>query len=130
MKAIDLFCGVGGLTHGLRRAGWDVVAGLDVDGAVGPTYCRNNPGSRFVHADLRKVTDDDIRDLAPSVSSRELLLAGCAPCQPFSKQRARSSIRMRSDATLLNEFGRLVAVLRPRAVLMGECSGNRCRSGL
>ncbi|MCY3734245.1 MAG: DNA cytosine methyltransferase [Chloroflexi bacterium] len=123
MKAIDLFCGAGGLTNGLRRAGWDVVAGIDVDAAVGPTYRRNNPGSRFVQADLRLIKNDDVRDLAQGIHSRELLLAGCAPCQPFSKQRGRRGIRERSDATLLREFARLVAALRPRAVLMENVPG-------
>ena len=123
MTAIDLCCGVGGLTNGLRRAGWDVVAGIDVDGAVGPTYDRNNPTSRFVHADLRSITDQDVRDLSNGVPSRELLIAGCAPCQAFSKQRGRSGLKRRSDATLLREFGRLVAALKPRAVLMENVPG-------
>ena len=123
MKAIDLCCGAGGLTNGLRRAGWDVVAGIDVDDAVGPTYGRNNPASRFVHADLRSITDDDVRDLTEEIPSRELLLAGCAPCQAFSKQRGRRGFRDRSDATLLHEFARLVVALRPRAVLMENVPG-------
>ena len=123
MKAIDLCCGAGGLTNGLRRAGWDVVAGIDVDDAVGPTYGRNNPTSRFVPADLRSITDQDVRALASGVPSRELLIAGCAPCQAFSKQRGRSGLERRSDATLLREFGRLVVALRPRAVLMENVPG-------
>lgn len=123
MKAIDLFCGVGGLTNGLRRAGWGVVAGIDVDEAAGATYRRNNPGARFVRADLRDVTDDDARALVRGVPRRELLLAGCAPCQPFSKQRGRRGIRGCPDATLLREFARLVVVLRPRAVLMENVPG-------
>jgi len=123
VKAIDLFCGAGGLTNGLRRAGWDVVAGIDVDEAAGATYRRNNPAAWFVRADLREVADDDVRALARGIPSRELLLAGCAPCQPFSKQRGRRGIRERSDATLLKEFARLVVALRPRAVLMENVPG-------
>ena len=123
MKAIDLFCGGGGLTLGLRRAGWEVVAGIDVDGAVAETYERNNPGSRFIHADLRSVDDDTVRDLARAVPRGELLLAGCAPCQPFSKQRRRQGPGNRSDAVLLGEFERLVAALRPAVVLMENVPG-------
>ena len=104
-------------------AGWDVVAGIDVDHAVGPTYRRNNPATRFIHADLRNIRDDDVRSLASGLPSRELLLAGCAPCQAFSKQRGRRGIRDRSDATLLREFARLVLALRPRAVLMENVPG-------
>ena len=123
MKAIDLFCGAGGLTRGLRNAGWDVVAGIDADGAVAETYRHNNPGSRFIHADLRHVGDDSIRDLARTIPRRELLLAGCAPCQPFSKQRRTHGLAKRSDAVLLNEFARLVAALRPGFVLMENVPG-------
>ncbi len=123
VKAIDLCCGAGGLTNGLRRAGWDVVAGIDVDDAVGPTYGRNNPGTRFVHADLRNIRDDDVHALVSGIPSRELLLAGCAPCRAFSKQRGRRGVRDWSDATLLREFARLVVALRPRAVLMENVPG-------
>ena len=64
-----------------------------------------------------------MRALANGIPSRELLLAGCAPCQAFSKQRGRRGLRSRSDATLLREFGRLVVALRPRAVLMENVPG-------
>ena len=123
MKAIDLFCGAGGLTLGLRRAGWDVIAGIDVDEAVGTTYEGNNPGTRFVSADLRSVTDEEMRTLAGAVPGAELLLAGCAPCQPFSKQRRRGGRRKRAEATLLGSFARLVRALEPRVVLMENVPG-------
>ena len=123
MKAIDLFCGAGGLTRGLRRAGWEVVAGIDVDDAVAETYRRNNPGSRFIHSDLRRIDDDAVRDLARAIPRGELLLAGCAPCQPFSKQRRTQGLGNRSDAVLLGEFARLVAALRPAVVLMENVPG-------
>lgn len=123
MKAIDLFCGAGGLTLGLRRAGWDVVVGIDVDEAVGETYENNNQGAKFLAADLRSVTAEEICGLVGAVPRSELLLAGCAPCQSFSKQRRRCGAKRRSDATLLREFGRLAAALRPAAVLMENVPG-------
>ena len=123
MKAIDLFCGAGGLTRGLRRAGWDVVAGIDADPYVAETYRRNNPDATFVNADLRAVTEDDIRAVARGIPRRKLLLAGCAPCQPFSKQLRGCGPAQRSDATLLLEFARLVRALRPGAVLMENVPG-------
>ena len=123
MKAIDLFCGAGGLTLGLRRAGWHVLAGIDVDAAVGETYGRNNPNARFLASDLRSVTGEDVLVLAGNTPRRELLLAGCAPCQPFSKQRRRRGLDRRSDGTLLGHFSRLVAALRPGTVLMENVPG-------
>ena len=123
MRAIDLCCGAGGLTAGLRRAGWDVAAGIDVDTDVGATYTSNNPEAVFMPADLRAVTDEAIRTLAGPVSSPELLLAGCAPCQPFSKQRRRGRPRERGEATVLGQFARLVRALEPKVVLMENVPG-------
>ena len=51
-KAIDFFCGGGGMTCGLRQAGIDVIAGVDFDQTVGSTYEFNNPGSTFIHSDI------------------------------------------------------------------------------
>ncbi len=123
MKAIDPFCGAGGLTLGLRRAGWDVVAGLDADGAAATTHGPNNPETQFLAADVQAVEAETLRDFVPDVPRRERLLAGCAPCQPFSEQRRRRGLRQRSDAALLDEFGRLVRAPRPGAVLMENVPG-------
>lgn len=123
MKAVDLFCGAGGLTQGLRRAGWDVLLGIDIDPAVRKTYVNNNPGADFLAADVRHICGDDIHALTGSIPSEELLLAGCAPCQPFSKQRRTVDGGRVSDATLLLDFARLVRELRPRAVLMENVPG-------
>lgn len=123
MRAIDLFCGAGGLTLGLRRAGWEVVAGIDVDEAARATYERNNSEAIFMPADLRSVSDQEVRILAGTAQSSELLLAGCAPCQPFSKQRRRGSARKRAEATLLGQFARLVGLLEPKVVLMENVPG-------
>ena len=122
MRAVDLFCGAGGLTLGLRRAGWDVVAGIDVDDAVEATFESNNSEAAFMPADLRSVTVEEIRILAGNTPSNELLLAGCAPCQPFSKQR-RGGPRNRAEATLLGQFARLVRELEPKVVLMENVPG-------
>ena len=122
MKAIDLFCGAGGLTHGLTRAGWHVVAGIDVEAGLARTYESNNPRSKFVAADIRNVTAGMIHQVLEGASSKELLLAGCAPCQPFSKQRRRG-LRRAADGVLLGEFGRLVRALGPRVVLMENVPG-------
>ena len=79
VRAIDLFCGVGGLTSGLRRAGWDVVAGIDVDYTVGPTYQCNNPTSKFVQADLRNLTEGDVLALANGIRAASCCLLGARP---------------------------------------------------
>lgn len=121
MKALDFFCGAGGLTRGLIDAGIDVVAGYDCDAACRLTYERNNPGARFIQADIREI---GLSDLAIKHGSRgydDVLFAGCAPCQPFSQQRKGD--RRRRDATLLAELGRLIATALPGYVLMENVPG-------
>ncbi|WP_034540947.1 DNA cytosine methyltransferase [Bacteroides pyogenes] len=51
-RAIDFFCGGGGMTCGLRQAGIDVIAGVDFDAEAKETYEYNNPQSTFIQADI------------------------------------------------------------------------------
>ncbi len=79
--AVDLFCGIGGLTHRLRSVGIDVALGIDIDQSCRFAYEVNNPGAVFLHADIRDIT---FSDLKPCYEQAEITaLVGCAPCQPF-----------------------------------------------
>jgi DNA (cytosine-5)-methyltransferase 1 len=121
MKAIDLFCGAGGLTRGLLNSGIEVIAGVDVDPALRQTYERNNERVRFICKDVRKLNANEINAVLASTPSSDLLLAGCAPCRSFSQQR-RGSVRGH-DATLLGAFRRLVGELEPGVVLIENVPG-------
>ena len=83
IDAVDLFCGVGGLTCGVKRAGINVVAGYDIDGASRFAYEENN-GSKFILKDIKDLDDDEVGKLYPRHEGAFRLLMGCAPCQPFS----------------------------------------------
>ena len=121
--AIDLFCGVGGLTQGLGRAGIDVVMGVDLDPACQYAFETNNAAT-FVNADVMQLRAEE---LAPALAGKDVsLLAGCAPCQPFSTY-SRSAKRGRSggprrhrsnDWVLLRRFGELISDLKPDLVTM------------
>ena len=87
MKAFDFFCGAGGLTRGLLDAGIKVVAGVDCDERCRCTYEYNNPGARFLEADIREVNLSDLMTRGRLRRYDNVLFAGCAPCQPFSSQR-------------------------------------------
>ena len=82
--AIDLFCGAGGLSKGLQDAGISVVAGIDIDPACKYPY-ESNIEAPFLQEDVRKVTAAHLSALWRTAAVR--LLAGCAPCQPFSSYR-------------------------------------------
>lgn len=115
VACIDLFCGAGGLTHGLIRAGLPVVAGIDVDAACRYPFETNN-GARFVDKDIKNVTPSELRKL---YGDAEIwILAGCAPCQPFSTYSQRYDTLKSPRWPLLYQFARLVKSVRPDIVTM------------
>lgn len=116
ISAVDLFCGVGGLTHGLVRGGISVAAGIDIDKACRFPYESNNQ-AQFVERDLKKLSAAEIEPLFAEGEIR--LLAGCAPCQPFSTySQAGRAARTDRKWTLLTDFGRIVEDLQPELVTM------------
>jgi DNA (cytosine-5)-methyltransferase 1 len=121
MPAFDFFCGAGGLTRGLLDAGIRVLAGFDRDGKCKQSYETNNQGVKFVEGDVRDVTLTELKRQARGKPFSEMLFAGCAPCQPFSKQNKNGSSR--HDATLLLEFGRLVEEALPGQILVENVPG-------
>ena len=113
---VDLFCGAGGLTHGLELEGISVTAGIDLDPACRHPYEANNIG-RFIQCDISKVRPKDLR--APFGDSDLRILAGCAPCQPFSTYAQRYELNQEDGKWgLLYQFGRLVKGTRPDIVTM------------
>lgn len=123
MRAFDFFCGAGGLTRGLTAAGFNVLAGFDVDACCRDSYEQNNPGSRFVSVDIRDITTNDLKRYAGTNSFSEMLFAGCAPCQPFSQQKKNGKRQYKYEATLLSQFGRLIEEAAPGYVLMENVPG-------
>ena len=119
ISCVDLYCGTGGLSYGLKSAGIDVVAGVDLDGSCAWSYERN-VGARFVHRDVSRIDAAELESLFTDGSYR--LLAGCAPCQPFSTYgRTRRSEDGRW--ALLHEFRRLVEAVTPEFVTMENVEG-------
>lgn len=128
ISAVDLFCGVGGLTHGLLRAGVKVRAGFDIDSRCEYAYKTNNRDAEFFHKNVTDLTGDDLNPFFPKGELR--LLAGCAPCQPFSTfrhaydkklaKRKQNGEGVPEDDkwSLLNSFGRLVSKVKPHLVTM------------
>lgn len=115
IRAVDLFCGVGGLSYGLRSAGVEIVAGIDVDPKCAYPY-EANIGADFIQQDVRTVTKNQLISLWGRGSIK--LLAGCAPCQPFSPFRRGVDTSSEAAWSLLGEFGRLVEETSPHVVTM------------
>jgi DNA (cytosine-5)-methyltransferase 1 len=116
---IDLFCGVGGLTHGLIRGGIQVIAGVDLDPKCRFPYEINNT-SLFMERDIRELAGSEVSILFGDSQFR--LLAGCAPCQPFStytrKNRKKSPDYQDIKWDLVSDFGRLIRDMEPEFITM------------
>lgn len=115
IEAIDLFCGAGGLSYGLREAGINIVAGIDLDPACKYAYETNNH-TKFYQADITKLDIRGISELYTTGAIR--LLAGCAPCQPFSSYSNGRDVKSDSKWGLLYHFARLIRELEPDLVTM------------
>ena len=115
IKAVDLFCGAGGLTLGLEKAGISVTMGIDIDPACKYPFEANNK------AKFLKKSVEDIKnpELAKAYGDAEItLLAGCAPCQPFSTYSQGKADEQDERWNLLLQFGRMVRQSRPHLVTM------------
>jgi len=115
ITAIDLFCGAGGLTHGLQKSGINVVAGFDIETSCEFAYSNNND-AKFIAKDVANITKQELLDLFGNSKIR--LLAGCAPCQPFSTYNQGKNTKRDTKWPLMYHFSRLIEEARPELVTM------------
>lgn len=116
VSAIDLFCGAGGLSCGLNQAGVNVLAGIDIDPSCKWPF-EHNIGADFIEKSVSEVEGDELMAIWRRQPGLRLL-AGCAPCQPFSSQRRGADTSSEKNWNLLGEFGRLVSETLPEFITM------------
>ena len=114
--AIESFCGAGGMTLGLTKAGFAVRAAFDNNPAAIETHNRNIGKDAHV-LDATKVSGKQLMELAGLSGSRLDLFSGGPPCQGFSKQRRGAHILSDPRNSLVLEYARLIDELNPRAFL-------------
>jgi DNA (cytosine-5)-methyltransferase 1 len=122
--AVDLFCGAGGLTWGLKKAGFKVLGGVERYDYVARTYHRNHPDVELFEKDIRDISGEEIKE---KTKCDEIdLVAGCPPCQGFSKLTDKYH---RSDYRneLVYEMARLVEEIQPKMVMMENVPGLQIR---
>ena len=120
LTALDLFCGAGGLTLGLKQAGFKVLAGVELAQNAAETYRKNHPESVCLEKDIREVCPSELMTNLGMKKGDLSLLAGCPPCQGFSTLRTRKKSHSVADNRneLLFEYLRFVDVFRPQALMM------------
>lgn len=123
--AVDLFCGCGGLTVGLKRAGFRVLGAVDVDSLSVKTYKANHRDVKLWEKDIRELDPQELLDTLGLKKGGLGLLAGCPPCQGFSTMRTLNGKLGVDDPRndLLVEFERFVEALRPRSVMLENVPG-------
>lgn len=108
--AIDLFCGIGGLSYGLKKAGISVAAGIDLDESCKYAYEANVKGE-FIGENISKIQGSDLKAKYWNKKNTCKILVGCAPCQPFSSHTNKNKNKDKKSSSkwrLLDEFSRLI----------------------
>lgn len=121
VEAIDLFCGIGGLTYGLKKAKIKVIAGLDNDASCKYAYEKNNK-SKFICKDISEYDFQKMKKMYSKDSIK--VLVGCAPCQPFTPY-ARKIVSKQNTFRegLIKYFFNAVKILNPHIISMENVRG-------
>ena len=128
IKAIDFFCGAGGLTRGLLDAGIEVLAGVDNDERLQETYTHNNKPSRFINEDIDAIDIHELRKELKIQDEDITLYAACTPCQPFSTL-SRQNWEDDDRKILLLTFAKIVKECPPDFILVENVPGLNNGSG-
>ena len=126
---MDLFSGCGGLSFGLKRAGFAVMGAVELDPTASATYQRNHRKVQILNQDIRSIQPRKwMRELGLNPGDLDLL-AGCPPCQGFSRLRTRNGANRNADPRnmLAKQMLRFVTIFRPKAVMMENVPGLKDR---
>lgn len=115
ISVVDLFCGIGGLSFGLKEAGINIKAGIDFDECCKYAY-ETNCDSKFIYADVSNVQKENINQYFEEDEIK--VLVGCAPCQPFSSYTFNGDKQKDQRWQLLYQFARLIKETKPDIVSM------------
>ena len=121
--AIDLFCGCGGLSLGLKQAGFNVVGAVDIDPLAIETYKANHTGTTVWQTDIQNLRISDVKKQLKL--NRIDLVAGCPPCQGFSSMRTLNGSKRILDRRndLIFQFLRFIRAFQPKVVMLENVPG-------
>ncbi|MAQ42761.1 MAG: DNA (cytosine-5-)-methyltransferase [Mesonia sp.] len=128
LKAVDFFCGAGGVTCGFSQIGIEVLGGIDIDSKFKDTYEKNN-GSKFLNEDVSNLDTSKLQELLPiKKNDNNLIFVGCSPCQYYSniKSDKRKSAKGR---LLLEDFKEFILFYKPGYVFVENVPGLNTKKG-
>ncbi len=123
IKAIDFFCGGGGMSYGMQKAGIKIIAGIDNEKKCKKTYEANVKGAKFIYKDVFDLKAKELEEtLHIKKDDNSLLLIGCSPCQYWSIINTDKK-KSKKSKNLLIEFQRFVEYFNPGYVVVENVPG-------
>lgn len=122
IAVFDFFCGCGGTSAGFREAGMDIVWALDINPVAAKTYKKNFPTATFNETDVDKLDIESLKREMAKYPDHLKLFCGCAPCQPFTKQKTQKK-KEDPRASLLLSFARVVEAAKPDFIFVENVPG-------
>lgn len=126
---IDAFCGAGGLSLGLKQAGFDLLYGFDKDEDCIETLKENKDylSHQVEVADVKDLKGEKLLEKLGLEKGELFLLAGGPPCQGFSVQRTGDDEDERNSLVL--DYFDLIQELKPKYFLMENVTGLKGKRG-
>ncbi|HII81631.1 MAG TPA: DNA cytosine methyltransferase [Methanosarcina sp.] len=123
LKAVDFFCGAGGMTYGMSLAGIKVLAGIDIDPKCKETYTINNPETKYIQKDIYELTEEELAEVTNIRKNDDsLIFIACSPCQFWTKISTEKE-KSKETKDLLVQFQRFVEWFKPGYLVVENVPG-------
>jgi len=128
LRAVDFFCGAGGVTCGFKNAGIEVLGGIDIDSKFKDTYEINN-NAKFINEDVSNLPVKNLAKLLPIKRNDDnLIFVGCSPCQYYSNLKSDKT-KSEVGRLLLDDFKKFVLYYKPGIVFIENVPGLETKIG-
>lgn len=119
LTAVDLFCGCGGISVGLQSAGFEILAGVDINKKYICSFEKNFPKAKAITEDITLIPPEKFLEEIGLKRGDLTLLAGGPPCQGFSKNVPRKNRFLEDERNqLIRTFLDYCEGLQPKMILM------------
>src|ERR1700748_22199 len=128
LKAVDFFCGAGGVTCGFKNVGIEVLGGIDIVSKFRKTYEENN-NATYINEDVSNMEPSKLQTLLPIRKNQDdLIFVGCSPCQYYSNLKSDKT-KSEAGRLLLDDFKEFVLHYKPGFVFIENVPGLETKAG-